>query len=372
VTVVPRNVFTGARPVAAAALRIQPQTLAQAKVTPMLRVAPSIASLGVASANRPARKQTQLFARPVIARHAPPAPAAPFADRLKAISDQGGAPLAQTQMRDLRQARAREQHAPARIVLAAPGGGAINPTARPALRAPSDTAQNPANANAPIPNTARPQQPRTTGPQPSVERDRGFARAPRQEAAPRELPQRDVQGPQVQERPLQGDAVEPQRAIERQRNAPRPMPREDRGSMPTTNDNQAPRDQPEPRVVSTPVQQTESQVQTMQQERPPRRDVRVPQAQDVQQRPVQRPEPRVMQQDQALRRDVQAPQAQDVQEQPVQRPAPRERPVAAPRPQMQPQPQATEQPVPTPREKRKPKTKEELQLEEDAKDQQQH
>jgi hypothetical protein len=125
VTVVPRNVFIGARPVAAAALKINVQELAKASVTPVMRVAPSAESIGVGIGTRPAGAlPSQQLSRPVIARHAPPAPPAPFAERVKAIASQGGAPLAPTQLKALRQAHANEAHAPPRVVMAAPGGSA--------------------------------------------------------------------------------------------------------------------------------------------------------------------------------------------------------------------------------------------------------
>ncbi len=132
-TVVPRNVFTGARPVAGAALPVRPKDLADAQVTPIVRVPPNAASLGIRPGTHPGLPM-QRFERPIVVRHAPPAPSVPFAERIRVIANQGGAPLAPTQLRDLRRERASEQHAPTRVVVAAPGGGAVNP-ARPDNRA---------------------------------------------------------------------------------------------------------------------------------------------------------------------------------------------------------------------------------------------
>lgn len=377
VTVVPRNVFTGARPVAAAAMRIQPQALAQARVTPMLRVAPSIASLGVAATSRPAHASGQLFERPVIARHAPPAPAAPLAVRMKMISDQGGAPLAQSQLRDLRQAHASEQHAAPRVVLAAPGGGTIRalqgePNVRPAPRAAMDGAQPPGNPNVPRVETARPQ--------PDALRDRGVVHAPRVDQRSLPMPNdnpapRDQPEPRVVRAP-HTDMQIPRAAVQSvpSQDAQERSPREDRRNLPMRNGNPVPRDQPEPRVMQRP----ESRVMP---QRPPQADVveqRANERQTYAPRPLPRedqpslpmsnenpaprdqPEPRVMR----APRTVQATPA--LPERQVQQHEPRERPVVAPRQQVQPHPQTVEQPAPVPQEKRKPKHKDEQQQDTDT------
>jgi hypothetical protein len=358
VTVVPRNVFTGARPVAAAAMRIPPQTLAQAKVTPMLRVAPSAASLGVASANRPARMSTQLFARPVIARHAPPAPPAPAADRLKAISNQGGAPLAQSQLRDLRQAHANEQQAPRRVVLAAPGGGAMHVSqgeqgGRPAPRAPLNGGQNPTNANAaPVVNPANPQPPRQNNPQPDQQRDRGFVHAPRT----------DAQAPRAQD------------AQERPAPTPRPEPRAIPRDQTQQTDAQDRPQRPQPRVMQQQQQQPQQQQQQQQPRPEPRERPVVAPREQAQPQPTPRPEPRAIPRDQTQQTDVQdrpqRPEPRVMQQQQQQpRPEPRERPAVAPRQQAQPQPQPVQQPAQAPQETRKPKNKDE-QKDKDVQDQQ--
>lgn len=130
VTVVPRNVFTGARPVAAAAIAVKPEQLARVSAMPAIRIAPVASSLGVAAAARPPRPALHAFARPVVARTPPPPPAAPFKARAAAIAGQGGAPLAPIQLRQVDQRHAVEQPAP-RIRLAAPMRGAAAPASPP-------------------------------------------------------------------------------------------------------------------------------------------------------------------------------------------------------------------------------------------------
>ena len=123
-TVVPRAAFTSAKPVAAAAIAVQPSLLARAVVTPAVRIAPVAASIGVAASSRPSVAAAHAFSRPVLARTPPPAPPAPFAARAKAIASQGGAPLAASQLRHIDQQHAAGRPMPHIIVAAPPHGAA--------------------------------------------------------------------------------------------------------------------------------------------------------------------------------------------------------------------------------------------------------
>lgn len=107
VTAVPRNVFTGARPVHAAALKLNRTQLARTEVAVRPAATPAVASLGVrrATAQPAVLKGRQPFTRPVVARHAPPPRPVSFAAREKVIASQHGQPLTATQMQDLRKAR---------------------------------------------------------------------------------------------------------------------------------------------------------------------------------------------------------------------------------------------------------------------------
>mgnify|MGYP001552124925 CR=1 FL=1 len=122
VTVVPRNVFTGARPVASATLRISQQDLAKANVEPLPRITPNAASLGVRAGATIAHGSGRQFARPIMARHVPPAATVPFSERVHAIAGQGGAPLAPAQLHEAHANGAQ----PAHVVIAAPHGDAAN------------------------------------------------------------------------------------------------------------------------------------------------------------------------------------------------------------------------------------------------------
>ncbi len=148
VTVVPRNVFTGARPVAAATIKVNPEELAKATVTPVVRVAPTIESAGVKPAVQPGGAPNHIAQPPehaVIARHAPAAAPVPFAERVKAVADQGGKPLAPAQLHDLGNARPAA-HAP-HVMLASPNG-AIVPSAKEPAPVAGAKAPTPAAADA--------------------------------------------------------------------------------------------------------------------------------------------------------------------------------------------------------------------------------
>jgi hypothetical protein len=103
VTAVPRNVFTDARPVHTALVKLNRTQLARAEVALRPGVNPSNASLGL---RRPTARPAVLggrepFARPVIARHQPPPRPVGFAARQGIIASQHGQPLTPAQMQNL-------------------------------------------------------------------------------------------------------------------------------------------------------------------------------------------------------------------------------------------------------------------------------
>ncbi|MBU6417991.1 MAG: FecR domain-containing protein, partial [Xanthomonadaceae bacterium] len=107
VTAVPRNVFTGARPVRPAVLKLNHNQLARTEVALRPGVNPDRNSLGL---RHPTGQPTTIrgrepFARPVVARHQPPPRPADFAARQKVIASQHGQPLTAAQMQDLRKSR---------------------------------------------------------------------------------------------------------------------------------------------------------------------------------------------------------------------------------------------------------------------------
>lgn len=107
VTMVPRNVFAGARSVDHAALKLDRKQLARTHVAVRPEVNPDKASLGL---RRPTTRPAvfhgrEPFARPVVARHTPPPRPLEFAARKKIIDSQHGQPLSAAQIRDLRKAR---------------------------------------------------------------------------------------------------------------------------------------------------------------------------------------------------------------------------------------------------------------------------
>ena len=187
VTAVPRNVFADARPVHPAALRLNRNQLARAEVATTPRVVPAAASLGV---RRPTAQPAMLhgrrpFARPVVARQAPPPRPVPFAARERVIEHQQGKPVTPQQMRDLQRTqppgRARNDRIKLVPALAAGAAGAAaigamhHGAAAPRTSATPRAATEPSvgragPSEAPFKNTVRPMPARNQPAQPSAPR----------------------------------------------------------------------------------------------------------------------------------------------------------------------------------------------------------
>ncbi|MGH8212575.1 MAG: DUF6600 domain-containing protein [Rhodanobacteraceae bacterium] len=118
-TAVPRNVFTGAKPVRNAVLHVPPRALAQAQVMPRPRISPTQASLAIRQPKRPIATPARAFDRKVVAKHAPPPRAVPFAARERVIAKQGGAPIAAAQLQQMRQQHPGSKQPPQRVQVVA-------------------------------------------------------------------------------------------------------------------------------------------------------------------------------------------------------------------------------------------------------------
>jgi hypothetical protein len=206
VTAVPRNVFTGARPVHPAVLKLNRTQLARSEVALRPNVNPGKASIGLRQPTpRPALlKGREPFARPVVARHQPPPRPVDFAAREKVIARQHGQPLTPAQMQDLRKARpaatlrnervklvpavanARHGAAPARPAEPAARNQPVRPAVAPRPSEPSVRRTSPTepfrNTVHPIPARNQPAQPvRRAGELPSAR----FAHPGERETLPR-------------------------------------------------------------------------------------------------------------------------------------------------------------------------------------------
>ena len=127
VTAVPRNVFTGARSVRPAALKLDRTQLARTQVAMRPGVNPDRSSLGLRGPTaRPAvlKGGREPFARPVVARHQPPPRPVDFAARQKVIAGQHGQPLSAAQLQDLQKARPAPRNDRVKLVPAAVGAAA--------------------------------------------------------------------------------------------------------------------------------------------------------------------------------------------------------------------------------------------------------
>ncbi|WIG57234.1 MAG: hypothetical protein OJF61_003022 [Rhodanobacteraceae bacterium] len=123
VTAVPRNVFTGARPVRPAVLKLDRTQLARSEVALRPAVVPDRSSLGLRNPTmRPTViKGREPFARPVVARHQPPPRPVDFAARQKVIASQHGQPLTPAQLQNLRKTEPAPREERVKLVPAAAG-----------------------------------------------------------------------------------------------------------------------------------------------------------------------------------------------------------------------------------------------------------
>jgi hypothetical protein len=144
VTVVPRNVFAGARPVAPAILAIKPGTLVHSNILRTPHVVPSIASLGGKPDSLPAANPAKAFARPVVARAAPP-PSVSFAAREKLIANQGGIPVSLPQLRQLQKTPVNKHPMPPQVRLIAPNAPSFG------ISSPAKAVTKPAMPPLPLP-----------------------------------------------------------------------------------------------------------------------------------------------------------------------------------------------------------------------------
>lgn len=149
VTAVPRNVFTDARPVHPAVLKLDRTQLARAGVAVRPDVNPDKASLGL---RRPSMRPAVLhgrqpFTRPVVARHTPPPRAVEFAAREKVIASQHGQPLSQVQMQNLRKSHPATETRNERVKLVPALAGAAAGTAASGALHPGATPPRPAEAS---------------------------------------------------------------------------------------------------------------------------------------------------------------------------------------------------------------------------------
>ena len=149
VTVVPHEVFVGARPVGVAVVAVSPGMMASVRVVGAAPFAPERVSVlgrpaGVAVVVR--TPPAAVFERTVVARNAPPPPPVNFAARQEALRQNPGRPLDQGQLNNL---RAAQPQRPEMVrTVGQPGNnqpaGFGRPPNRPAWRG-YGTAGNPAN-----------------------------------------------------------------------------------------------------------------------------------------------------------------------------------------------------------------------------------
>ena len=164
VTVVPHDVFVGARPVAVAAVVVRPDMVASVRVTGFApAIAPERVSVMAGAAVAVRTPPAMLVQRTVVVRNAPPPPPVAFAARQEALRQNPGRPLDMNQMNALRTAQppraqmVRPVNQPAPADFGRPVNGNPQPAARPqpALRNDRPPSAQPGSQPSPQPG-ARP------------------------------------------------------------------------------------------------------------------------------------------------------------------------------------------------------------------------
>lgn len=133
VTAVPQRAFVSAKPVAQAAVRVNPRQLAAVPVSARVAVTPTASAvLGVHAntAGHVTAPPRAVVTRPVVARVAPPPAPVPFAARQKELASHPGQPIPRPQLRQMAAAHPPAQ--PERVHVAPPGKPATPVAAHPA------------------------------------------------------------------------------------------------------------------------------------------------------------------------------------------------------------------------------------------------
>jgi hypothetical protein len=349
-----------------AALKLDPKQLRNAQLAVRPDVNPGKASLGLQRpAARPAvARGREAFARPVVARHAPPPRPVDFAAREKLIARQHGQPLTTEQMRNLRKAQPTHAADERRVKLVAANGKASRPAPVEAVRARRATVTQPAPRDvsarttkpsgnvagdahpAPARNTARPAPAR---PQPSRDAplragelpSARFRHPPQQATLPRAVAIRPATK-EEQRPPAQAGRLP---VVQPVKPASRPQPRTDntaqqpRARIERPQPQQRRQEQAEQQARAQHARQRSAEQQRAQQQQMERQRAAQAQMQQQQREARMRQQqpirvPQVQQQREV--RQMRAQQAQEAQregrEHPSQQPQERHAPRAAPRP----------------------------------------
>jgi hypothetical protein len=110
VTVVDRNTFVNARPIAPARMKIQPEELRNAQVTHIAPVAPARQSIIGHAAPARATPPPAVINRRVVAKLPPPPPPVPVEQRLPVLAQQPGRPITPEKIQQMRKPQEEYQH----------------------------------------------------------------------------------------------------------------------------------------------------------------------------------------------------------------------------------------------------------------------
>jgi len=161
VTAVPSNTFTSSQPVASAAVKLNPNQIANAPVVTRAAVAPTQNSVMGPAGRTPVRAMppAAVANRTVVAKTPPPPPPVSFERQQSALAAHPGQPLARNEVENIRPANAERplvrQAAPSQPGTPNRGGGQVAGTPGAPNRQPG----NPANASANAPANGAPNRP---------------------------------------------------------------------------------------------------------------------------------------------------------------------------------------------------------------------
>lgn len=224
VMVVPQRAFSGAQPVAHAAIAMNAQQLASAPVSARVAVVPTqqaVLGAKASTAGHVTAPSAAVMNRQVVAKKAPPPPAVPFARQQQALAAHPGQPVPPRELQSLRPA----------------GSAAVRPTVKlaPPGKPATPTAGHPANPGGTQPNAGRPAQMPANQPANQLSNRPPAQQAPNQRpAVPTEANRPPSAQPNRAAPPPQNGRPEPNRPTEAQPLNNRP-PQPNRPEPPANN-----------------------------------------------------------------------------------------------------------------------------------------
>jgi hypothetical protein len=206
VTVVPRQAFAGAQPVARAAVKVDVQRIAAAPIGTTAAAAPTRSAVfGTAKVQGAPKPPAAVASRAVVAKAPPPPPPVPFAQQQRALEAHPGQPLARQEVESVRPPAAAGAQP---LVKQAPPG-------KPAVARGDRTAEAPKPAEQAAPPAAKPaEQAKSSPPKPTEQAAQPPAAKPAEQAK--------ANPPKPAEQAARPPAAKPDEHAKQQASPPKP------------------------------------------------------------------------------------------------------------------------------------------------------